>query len=260
MYAALDINRVNPPDPDIVGPDDEWVDYQDLDLKICCDANLVEDSKASDNGTVEKGGDGAWAIQMTLDLLPTEGSWDLYAYVRATGASGTAFSMGVYPGGTLDVSASEVQDGEYHVFEFPGGPFSFETGRYLWFSRETGTMYVDRVVAVKTGMAKNISNENIENENEAKDANLPKKFALHDNYPNPFNPATTIRYDLPREAHVKITVFDITGAEVVTLIDRSEPAGYHDITFTVSNLASGIYFYQMKAGDFSTVKRMVLLK
>ncbi len=161
LYAAMDINRTNPPVPGVADglSEEDWVDYQDIDLELYDNAEWVEDSKASDNGAVKKSGDnGVWAIQMKLNMLPTEGEWTLYAYVRVEPKSGgnpdnTAFYMGVDPGEHLEIKLSEVQDAEYHVFEFPNDntQFSYETGRDIWFSAgsEIENFYVDRIVAVR---------------------------------------------------------------------------------------------------------------
>ena len=85
-------------------------------------------------------------------------------------------------------------------------------------------------------------------------------FELHQNYPNPFNPATTISFYLPQSEEVKLTVFDITGRRVATLVDQPMNAGIHNQTFDASALSSGIYFYRLEAGSFSDVQKMTLIK
>ncbi len=89
---------------------------------------------------------------------------------------------------------------------------------------------------------------------------LPRTYELHQNYPNPFNPATTIAYDLPAKAHVRLIVFDIFGREIATLIDRIQSPGRYDVSFEAEDLASGLYLYRIEAGDFQTVRRMMLVK
>jgi hypothetical protein len=89
---------------------------------------------------------------------------------------------------------------------------------------------------------------------------LPGQFALHDNYPNPFNPATIIEFDLPARAEVRLDVFNILGQKVVTLIDQELPPGPHAVRFDGDGLASGVYLYRLKAGDLEATKKMVLLK
>lgn len=88
----------------------------------------------------------------------------------------------------------------------------------------------------------------------------PESFALHQNYPNPFNPSTVISYRLPRRTHVELTVYNLRGEEVRTLVDQSQSAGEHKVEFTAINLANGVYVYTLKAGGQSLVRKLVLLK
>ena len=89
---------------------------------------------------------------------------------------------------------------------------------------------------------------------------IPKKFEMRQNYPNPFNPTTKIEYALPKNEFVTLKIYNSLGQEVKTLINRNVSAGYHTINFNASNLASGIYIYRIKAGNFVSVKKMMLLK
>jgi PKD repeat protein len=89
---------------------------------------------------------------------------------------------------------------------------------------------------------------------------IPVEFKLDNNYPNPFNPETTIKYQLPKSAFVSIKLYDITGREVSTLVNEQHNAGYYDFNFNASYLASGVYFYRIQAGEFMDIKRMVLVK
>ena len=89
---------------------------------------------------------------------------------------------------------------------------------------------------------------------------LPITFAIKPNYPNPFNPSTTIEFDLPEDNHVKLAVFNINGQEVANLVDTFVPAGTYNVKFNAENLPSGMYFYLITAGEFRDIKRMLLLK
>jgi hypothetical protein len=93
---------------------------------------------------------------------------------------------------------------------------------------------------------------------------VPRVFALSQNYPNPFNPSTIIRYSVPHTSRVSIRVFDILGNEVSTLVDDNVPAGDYTVEFSSNgggtNLASGIYFYKLQAGNFIETKKMILMK
>lgn len=89
---------------------------------------------------------------------------------------------------------------------------------------------------------------------------LPSAVALLPNYPNPFNPITTIVYDLPRLVDVTLTVYDVLGRHVRVLISGTQPPGTHEVSFDASGLSSGIYFYRLHAGDFVETKRMVVVR
>jgi len=89
---------------------------------------------------------------------------------------------------------------------------------------------------------------------------LPTEYALLQNYPNPFNPSTKISWQSPVGSHQTIKVYDVLGNEVATLVDEYKPAGKYEIEFDASRLASGIYFYQLRAGEYVAVKKMILIK
>jgi hypothetical protein len=89
---------------------------------------------------------------------------------------------------------------------------------------------------------------------------LPVAYALRQNYPNPFNPTTTIEFELPSTSEVNLVVFDISGRVVAELAKGKLQAGYHKISFDGANLASGVYFIRLKAGDFTSVNKAMLLK
>jgi len=94
---------------------------------------------------------------------------------------------------------------------------------------------------------------------------IPDEFALHQNYPNPFNPTTTMRYDLPETDLVNITIYDMLGREVKTLINQTQDAGYRSVIWNANNdygkpVSAGIYLYQIQAGEYNSTKKMVLLK
>jgi photosystem II stability/assembly factor-like uncharacterized protein len=91
-------------------------------------------------------------------------------------------------------------------------------------------------------------------------APIPYSYAVEQNYPNPFNPSTTIRYALPRRSHVLLTVFNTLGQQVAVLQNGEQAAGYHDVRFDGSGLASGVYFYRLQAGDFAQTRKLLILK
>jgi len=89
---------------------------------------------------------------------------------------------------------------------------------------------------------------------------LPESFRLCQNFPNPFNPVTEIRYDLPRDSRVRLEIYNLLGEKVVTLVDRQQERGSHSVLWNAGSLASGIYLCRLQAGGWSRVNKMVLLK
>jgi photosystem II stability/assembly factor-like uncharacterized protein len=89
---------------------------------------------------------------------------------------------------------------------------------------------------------------------------IPEKFSLSQNYPNPFNPSTKIVFQIANFGFVSLKVYDVLGNDVATLVDKYKPAGYYEVEFNASNLSSGLYFYQLKAGILSESKKMILIK
>ena len=92
------------------------------------------------------------------------------------------------------------------------------------------------------------------------DLNLPDSYKLFQNYTNPFNPSTIIKYDIPDESNVTLKVFDVLGREIATLVNKEQKAGYYEVEFEASNLSSGIYFYRIHVGGFVDTKKMLLLR
>jgi subtilisin family serine protease len=95
----------------------------------------------------------------------------------------------------------------------------------------------------------------------AEDTNtLPKSFVLYQNYPNPFNPTTNILYDLPSDNFVSLKVYNVLGQEIATLVSGNQKAGKHTQQFEAKMLATGVYFYRLQVGDFSEVKKMLVIR
>ncbi|MCP4581074.1 MAG: T9SS type A sorting domain-containing protein [candidate division Zixibacteria bacterium] len=89
---------------------------------------------------------------------------------------------------------------------------------------------------------------------------LPTKFNLGQNHPNPFNASTTIKYSLPYTSKVIIDIFNLGGAHVETLINERQPAGYHQVTWKAGDVASGVYLYKIQTGTFTESRKMILVK
>ena len=89
---------------------------------------------------------------------------------------------------------------------------------------------------------------------------IPEEFILLQNYPNPFNPKTTIVFSLPRSSFVTITIFNMLGNEITTLVDESVASGNYQVEWDAGGQASGVYFYRIEAGLFVQTKKLLLLK
>jgi hypothetical protein len=125
------------------------------------------------------------------------------------------------------------------VREIPGG---YE----LWMS------CLGRGIAVLTV---NLGTTSIDNEKES-----PKSFMLSQNYPNPFNPTTTINYQIMKNDFVSLKVYDVLGNELATLVNEEKQAGTYKVQFDAFNLSSGVYFYTLKTGNFTSTRKMILTK
>ncbi len=101
---------------------------------------------------------------------------------------------------------------------------------------------------------------NYDNSVKAKKGIIPIEFNLSQNYPNPFNPVTNLEFQIPKSGFVSLKVYDLLGKEVANIVNENLNSGTYRYKFDGSNFASGVYFYNITIGDFSAVKRMVLIK
>ena len=95
---------------------------------------------------------------------------------------------------------------------------------------------------------------------EGNNSEIPTVFKLYNNYPNPFNPSTSIKYDVPKNTFVNLSVYDILGKLVTNLVNQDMTAGRYDAVWDAKNYASGTYIYRLEAGEFTDVKKMILVK
>jgi hypothetical protein len=97
-------------------------------------------------------------------------------------------------------------------------------------------------------------------ENRQEKGEVPKESALEPHYPNPFSPSTTIRFELPHASNVSLKVYDLLGQEAMTLVEEEKSAGFYEVRFNAQNPSSWMYVYRLRAGDFVSAKRMLVLK
>jgi len=167
------------------------------------------------------------------------------------------FSSGTALGGTLaylNTTMSTFALSNLNIFVGNGQSFSLRVYPYSPTGSVTATVSLaihnNVVICGKTSRVVGIEGE----------SNLPTAYALHQNYPNPFNPASIIRYDIPTSSFVRISVYDILGEEIRSLVSEEKNPGTYEVTFDAKDLPSGIYFYTIRAGEFSQSRKMILMK
>ncbi len=89
---------------------------------------------------------------------------------------------------------------------------------------------------------------------------IPTKFSLSQNYPNPFNPVTTILYQLPKSEFVNISIYNVVGQLVETLVNGHKDTGFHSVIWNANDIGSGLYFYRIEAGEYTETKKCIILK
>ncbi|MGK9368669.1 putative Ig domain-containing protein [Melioribacter sp. Ez-97] len=160
---------------------------------------------------------------------------------------------------------AEDPDGDDVQFRIVSGPGEISaTGEYSWAPTpsQAGKSYV-LMVEVSDGELTAVSTKTIKVSDTVvgvEEDGIPREFKLLQNFPNPFNPTTTIKYAVPKEAHVRLTVYNVLGQEIATLVNGLKSAGYHTVSFDASNLNTGMYIYKLEAGDFTSIKKMILMK
>lgn len=148
-------------------------------------------------------------------------------------------------------------DSPFEIFgqlgnKLPIGGVGFGGGLYLAVATRVDDNFTDGDVYAR--FIQPITN--VEEENNF----IPEKFTLYQNYPNPFNPVTVISYQLPAFSKVSLKIYDILGNEVATLVDEYKTPGTYEVAWNAKNLSSGVYYYRLTSGNFSEVKKLILIK
>ncbi|MBT8400766.1 MAG: T9SS type A sorting domain-containing protein, partial [Rhodothermia bacterium] len=190
---------------------------------------------------------------LSIDGLPTDGRPLLIAATIDDEVRGVSWIRGEDAVAYMMIYSDDKTDDdviEFMVYDEANGRI-FEANETLDF--------VDNAIAGTPGMPFSLTVGT--GEAAAEDAEeLPTEFALKQNYPNPFNPETTIRYELPEVSHVTIEVFDPVGRLVSKLMDQQHEAGRYSLRVDATGMASGLYVYRMTAGEYTNVRKMVVLK
>jgi len=169
------------------------------------------------------------------------------------------FTISVSPGtgGNMIVFTLSKEDGTYYFANSTSVPVLSATDKFnsIGFAINNSTTTALKLYEVTIDRG-----EHFDGVETKKTLQIPKVYALKQNFPNPFNPTTMIAFDLPQRSEVKLIVYDIMGRTVAELASGNMTAGYHKIQFNAANLSSGVYFYKLQAGDFVSVKKLMLLK
>jgi hypothetical protein len=205
---------------------------------------------------------GAQSVTMTgvlrqSDTIDVRTGWNMIGSISAPVATSTISSI---PGGIV-TSQVVGYDGAY------GSTDTIQPGRAYWVKvNQNGQLILSsssepasagRIRMVITTEQPPLPPDAIVSEVRV---GRPTEFAVKQNFPNPFNPSTSIKYELPRTTHVSLNVYDMLGREVATLMNEEKSAGVYTVHWDASGIASGVYFYRLKAGDFVQTKRMLLMR
>ena len=199
---------------------------------------------------------GGMGLRGYLKYWDIDGNQLLWSPLRPKGIPGTAASFcDLDNDGQAEILSTTngyINGGEgcgLYIWTLPGVPFSNENfpwqmyGHDRYRTNQYGFIPPDEPVGIQP-----IS------------TNVPDKFSLSQNYPNPFNPATTIKFDIRTPAFTKLSVFDVLGREIKTLVNEELKTGSYSLVFDGSEFNSGVYFYRLTSGDFVETKRMLLVK
>lgn len=168
-----------------------------------------------------------------------------FAYVDALAVSGTNLFAGINGGGLF---LSTDSGSTWIDVDGPGYVYALAiSGGNLFAAAWTGAVWRRPLSDMITSV-------------ELESVWMPREFLLQQNYPNPFNPSTTIRYLVPMQSRVTLKVFDVLGRELTTLVNGIEEPGEKSVQFDGSNISSGMYFYELQAGEFVQARKFLLLR
>lgn len=189
------------------------------------------------------------AVQTPANTVAAAGTYNFTISVAPTGTGTQQIAYQFVKSDksyTIQGTANDVHS-PLPATSFNGIVFALDTGN---------TTTALKVANVQVTMGKPLTVVGVNSD----EALLPTVYSLSQNYPNPFNPTTTINFALPKSGKVTLSVYDLLGREVRTLVNGEYPAGYHKVDFNASSLASGVYFYRIDAGSYINVKKLMLLK
>ncbi len=181
-----------------------------------------------------------------------DSTWYHFRYLQDVGQDSVHAAITTADGQTVAVTSMKLMGDMNIAPVMTSGPFT------IGHAGPEGEPYFDGVidhVRITTDIPGTITDVP-----SGKGNDLPDKFSLKDNYPNPFNPTTTIEYALPKSTDVTLKVYNLLGREVATLVNSKQQAGRHQVKFDAGSLASGVYFYRITTPEFNKVRKMMLIK
>jgi exonuclease III len=231
---------------------------------ICGDFNIFTSAETAFKKLLDKTSPGYF-----IDLLNVSGSWNKNPQLASVctwstyGGINTRFDMVLISKALSDQGGIDYVTNSFKIFGNDGNHFytAVNYGTNAWFLNDTsigGALYsASDHLPVYADFNFSVSTDGVQS-----NQSLPTTFELMQNYPNPFNPSTVIGYQLPIAGYVSLKVFDLLGREISSLVNKYQEAGKYNSQFSISHsqLQSGIYFYQLKVGNFAQTKKMILIK
>lgn len=240
-----------------------WIDIQQITYDKVYVTGFSQSSPYKQYVTIAyytSNGGTVWSTNYGSSFGDSYGSMvksDIYDNVYVTGYVGSQNLATV----KWDKFGNKIWDNTYGGNAYDGKSIAVDYNGYAYV---TGTGYGDNYDYVTTKYIPppccgqlTVQNPN-GTENQIK--NIPASYSLGQNFPNPFNPATMIKYAIPRACQVDISVYDLLGQKVASLVNEHKDAGYYDIRFDGTKLSSGVYIYKIIAGSYTDMKKMVLMK
>ena len=218
--------------------------------------------------TLYQGGTGHWWVQPLDGISPFTYQWEIYYFSNGANLLSANTSRVIGPNSVI--SGQWVPVGTNSpTFSKPFYPYDLRSFKLRCTVRDgsnttkvSNEFYVD-VVNTPPPQASIVADNNdnaLKLEKESTQEEIPAYYSLNQNYPNPFNPSTKISYSLPEANFVTLRIYDMLGREVSTLVNEMKPAGTFEAEFDASKLSSGTYVYKLTAGNFQSIKKMIVAK
>jgi parallel beta-helix repeat protein len=191
-----------------------------------------------------------------LGISLTDGGNAAISAPVITAATRTLVRGTAVPNSIVDIFSDSLEEGAIYEGTVTADP----SGQFVWSGSASGP-HVTATCTDTAGNTSMFSNYSlVTGVDEYAPRGVPAEHTLGQNFPNPFNPSTTIRYGLPNRSHVTLVVFNTLAQEVGVIVSGDQEAGYHEVKFDGSGLSSGVYFYRLRAGEFMETKRLILAK